>query len=101
MPRDPRYAAGQVVNGRTVCGTKEKNGDPCGASPPKGGLRCGNHGGKSSQAKKAAERRLAEQEAAKNMEYFSVMIRALTDIAPSSCAQSPPINGHRPAGQEH
>ena len=52
----------------TACGAKKRNGDPCGAAPMKGQKRCARHGGKSPQAKKAAERRLAEQEATRNME---------------------------------
>ena len=52
----------------TDCGAKKRSGDPCGAAPMKGQRRCARHGGKSPQAKKAAERRLAEQEATRNME---------------------------------
>lgn len=60
---DPTYAPGQVVNGLVICGGKKrKTGEPCGAPPLKGATRCGNHGGKSPQAQRAAERRLAEQE---------------------------------------
>lgn len=33
---DTRYAAGQVLDGRTICGAKKKNFDPCEASPLKG-----------------------------------------------------------------
>lgn len=58
---DPLYAPGQVINGKTICGAKKKTADPCGASPVQGGTRCGKHGGNSPQAKRAAERRLAEQ----------------------------------------
>lgn len=47
-----------------ACGARKRNGEPCGAVPMKGQRRCGRHGGKSPQAKKAAERRLAEQKAA-------------------------------------
>lgn len=45
------------------CGAKKRDGNPCGAAPIKGGKRCGKHGGSSPQAKAAAARRLAEQEA--------------------------------------
>ncbi|MFF5791114.1 hypothetical protein ACFY5D_03600 [Paeniglutamicibacter sp. NPDC012692] len=60
---DPTFAPGQIVNGLVICGGKKrKDGEPCGAPPLKGATRCGNHGGKSPQAQRAAERRLAEQE---------------------------------------
>ena len=60
---DPKYAPGQIVDGKVICGGKKrKTGDPCGAPPIKGGTRCTRHGGKSPQAARAAERRLAEQE---------------------------------------
>lgn len=64
----PNYAAGQVVDGRTICGAKKKNLDPCGSSPIRGATRCGTHGGSSPQAKAAAARRIAEQEAQELME---------------------------------
>lgn len=46
----------------TICGAKKRDGEACRARPIKGGTRCKNHGGSSPQAKRAAERRLAEQE---------------------------------------
>lgn len=36
MTTELRYVAGQVVDGRTICGAKRKNFDPCEASPLKG-----------------------------------------------------------------
>lgn len=45
------------------CGAKKRDGNPCGAAPLKGGKRCKRHGGASPQAKAAAARRIAEQEA--------------------------------------
>jgi hypothetical protein len=61
-----------------TCGAKKRNGDPCGAAPMKGQKRCARHGGKSPQAKKAAERRLAEQEATRKMEK-AVRTLGITD----------------------
>lgn len=63
MAADPKYAAGQVVNGRLICGAKKKNSDPCGTSPVRGGRRCGNHGGSSPQAKAKAQERVVEENA--------------------------------------
>lgn len=63
MASDPRFAAGQVVNGRLICGAKNKKGEPCGLGPVPGAKRCGRHGGKAPQVRAAAERRLAEEKA--------------------------------------
>ncbi|QFG09625.1 hypothetical protein HYQ00_gp81 [Arthrobacter phage TripleJ] len=63
MATDPRFAAGQVVNGKLICGAKNKKAEPCGLPPVPGATRCGRHGGKAPQVKAAAERRIAEQEA--------------------------------------
>lgn len=49
------------------CGARKRNGDPCGASPIKGGKRCVRHGGKAPQVLAAAARRLAEAEAKETM----------------------------------
>lgn len=52
------------------CGAKLKGkqaGKTCGLIPAEGATRCWRHGGNSPQAKKAAERRIAEQEAQKIM----------------------------------
>lgn len=46
-----------------LCGAKKRDGNPCGAAPLSGGKRCRRHGGASPQARAAAARRLAEQEA--------------------------------------
>lgn len=67
MPSDPRFAAGQLVGDKLICGAKNKQAKPCGLSPVPGATRCGRHGGKAPQVKAAAERRLAEQEAQKIM----------------------------------
>lgn len=67
MAADPRFAPGQVVEGRLICGAKNKKGEPCGLGPVPGATRCGRHGGKAPQVKAAAERRLAEQEAKDHM----------------------------------
>lgn len=69
-----KYAAGQAVDGRTICGAKKKNLDPCGMAPLRGATRCRNHGGASPQAKAAAARRIAEQEAQE------LMAKAITTL---------------------
>ncbi|GLU58590.1 hypothetical protein [Paenarthrobacter ureafaciens] len=68
MTTDTRFAPGQVVKGRIVCGAKNKKSEPCGLSPAAGATRCGRHGGNSPQAKRAAERRVAEEKAKKELE---------------------------------
>lgn len=65
---DPKYAAGQVVGGRLICGAKKRDAGQCCASPIRGATRCKRHGGASPQAKAAAARRIAEQEAQELME---------------------------------
>jgi hypothetical protein len=67
MAADPRFAAGQVVNGKLICGAKNKKAEPCGLSPIPGATRCGRHGGKAPQVKAAAERRVAEAAARETM----------------------------------
>jgi hypothetical protein len=67
MGSDPRFAAGQVRDGRLICGAKNKKGEPCGLGPVPGASRCGRHGGKAPQVQKKAAERLAEQEARETM----------------------------------
>lgn len=67
MPVDPKFAAGQVRDGRLICGAKNKSGEPCGLGPVPGAGRCGRHGGKAPQVQAAAERRRAEEKAQKIM----------------------------------
>lgn len=82
MPADPRFAAGQVVNGRTICGAKTKAEKPCGLNPLEGGTRCRKHGGSSPQARKAAEKRIAEEKAQDIMEKAVQTLGLPIDIDP-------------------
>lgn len=63
MAADPRFAPGQVRDGRLICGAKNKKGEPCGLGPVPGATRCGRHGGKAPQVQKKAAERLAEEKA--------------------------------------
>lgn len=65
-----------------TCGAKKRDGNPCGAPPIKGGKRCVRHGGKAPQVKAAAERRLAEQAAVKQMETAVRTLGLPIDIDP-------------------
>lgn len=82
MATDPKYAPGQIVDGKLICGAKKKNLEPCGAPPLKGGKRCRNHGGASQQAKAAADRRLAEMEAQRELDKAVVTLGLPQDIDP-------------------
>lgn len=64
---DPQFAAGQVRDGRLICGAKNKKAEPCGLGPVPGASRCGRHGGKAPQVKAAAEKRVAEAAARETM----------------------------------
>ena len=58
---EPDYSPGQTVeNGRTICGAKKRDGQPCGASPARGHIRCRRHGGATPQAKAKAKARVVE-----------------------------------------
>lgn len=63
MAADPRFASGQVRDGRLICGAKNKKSEPCGLGPVPGATRCGRHGGKAPQVQKKAAERLAEEKA--------------------------------------
>ncbi|UOD80339.1 hypothetical protein [Paenarthrobacter ureafaciens] len=82
MAGDPRYAPGQVKDGRVICGAKNKKAEPCGLSPAAGATRCGRHGGNSPQAKKAAERRVEEQRARDALERGVRTLGLPVDIDP-------------------
>lgn len=82
MATDPKFAPGQVINGRLVCGAKNKKEEPCGLSPTGGATRCGRHGGNSPQAKKAAERRVAEEKARVELERGVRTLGLPVDIDP-------------------
>jgi hypothetical protein len=82
VANDPRFAAGQVKNGRTICGAKTKAETPCGLNPLEGGTRCKKHGGSSPQARKAAERRVAEAQAQKELERGVRTLGLPIDIDP-------------------
>jgi hypothetical protein len=60
---DPRFKAGQVKNGRVICGAKNRQGNPCSKDPEPDATRCRLHGGASPMAKSAAEVRRQDREA--------------------------------------
>jgi hypothetical protein len=60
---DPRFKAGQVKNGRVICGAKNRQGNPCSKDPEPDATRCRLHGGASPMAKSAAETRRQDREA--------------------------------------
>lgn len=88
---DQDYSPGQVVDGRTICGAKKKNGTPCGASPAKGATRCRRHGGATPQAKNKAHERnvrakaevhlrsLGYQPDAENVDPAEALLRLVSD----------------------
>lgn len=82
MPTDAKFAPGQIVKGRVICGAKNKQDRPCGLSPAAGATRCGRHGGNSPQAKKAAERRVAEASAKAELERGVRTLGLPVDIDP-------------------
>ncbi len=67
------------------CKATARSGEQCRRPSMKGGTVCASHGGKSPQAKAAAARRLAEQEAAKAVRLFATPVdidpaRALVEL---------------------
>lgn len=82
MPSDPKFAPGQVKDGRVICGAKTKAETPCGLNPLEGGTRCKKHGGGSPQARKAAEKRIAEAKAKVTMEKAVQTLGLPVDIDP-------------------
>ena len=90
MP-DPDYSPGQIVDGRTICGAKKKDGDRCCASPARGATRCRRHGGATRQAKNKAHERnvrakaethlrsLGYQPDAENVDPAEALLRLVSD----------------------
>lgn len=64
------------------CGAKKRSGGECAAPAMKGQRRCARHGGKSPQAKAAAERRLAEMEAQRELDNAVTTLGLPQDIDP-------------------
>lgn len=64
------------------CGAKKRSGGACAAPAMRGQKRCARHGGKSPQAKRAADRRLAEQEAQRELDNAVVTLGLPQDIDP-------------------
>lgn len=65
------------------CSARNRAGDPCGLAPIRGGTVCKFHGGGSPQARAAAARRVAEAEAAKEMERAVQTLGLPIDIDPA------------------
>lgn len=53
------------------CTATNRAGEQCGRPPMRGGKVCASHGGKSPRVKRAAQRRLAEQEATREVARLS------------------------------
>ncbi|WP_284984271.1 HGGxSTG domain-containing protein [Arthrobacter sp. efr-133-TYG-118] len=65
MANDPRYRAGQQVDGRLICGAKNRQENPCTKSPEPDATRCRLHGAGSPWSKMKAEERRQDREARK------------------------------------
>ena len=72
---NPAQGSGEPQS-RATCGAKTRDGDPCRNPPMSGATRCRMHGGATPRGRAAAERRLAEAEAARHVTAFG----ARTDI---------------------
>ena len=72
---NPAQGSGEPQS-RATCGAKTRDGDPCRNPPMSGATRCRMHGGATPRGRTAAERRLAEAEAARQVTAFG----ARTDI---------------------
>lgn len=70
------------MDGRLICGARNKKQEPCGLGPVPGATRCGRHGGKAPQVQKKAAERLAEEKA-KNVMTTAVRTLGLpVDVDP-------------------
>ena len=72
---NPAQGSGEPQS-RATCGAKTRDGDPCRNPPMSGATRCRMHGGATPRGRAAAERRLAEAEAVRQVTAFG----ARTDI---------------------
>ena len=72
---NPAQGSGEPQS-RATCGAKTRDGDPCRNPPMSGATRCRMHGGATPRGRAAAERRLAEAEAARHVTAFG----ARTDV---------------------
>jgi len=62
-----------------TCGALTRDGDPCRNPPMRGSARCRMHGSSSPQSRRAAERRIAQSEAAQAVAEWG----GRTDVTPS------------------
>lgn len=72
---NPAQGSGEPQS-RATCGAKTRDGDPCRNPPMSGATRCRMHGGATPRGRAAAERRLAEAEAVRQVTAFG----ARTDV---------------------
>ena len=85
-----------------ICGAKTRSGEPCRQRPMLGQRRCRMHGGSSPVALRAAERRIASVEAARQVEVWGGRLdvnpaEALLELVQSKAAEVAYWN-HRVAG---
>ena len=63
------------------CTARRTNGEPCNAWAIKGGTVCRSHGGSIKHVRDAANRRLAEQEAAKTVATLGALLASAGESA--------------------
>ena len=85
-----------------ICGAKTRSGEPCRQRPMLGQRRCRMHGGSSPVALRAAERRIASAEAARQVEVWGGRVdvnpaEALLELVQGKAAEVAYWN-HRVAG---
>lgn len=83
-----------MSEGRRLCRSKTRSGDPCGNPPVKGALVCRMHGAGAPQVKRAAARRVAAETALKAAERHAVPVEVDPGVALLQAV-------HRAAGRVH